>query len=306
LGYARFSGDGSRLSAMAYERSFEQTIYQVESSTASSAVALRPVRTLRNPSARWCSLSPDGGRLACNSANAPEDILVLRTDGSEMRRLTSDLHKDRIAIWDPAGKQLAFYSTRSGRWEFWTIGADGSDLRQLTEIGGVTTGSWMPGDQGLVVQLFGWNLLRLDPNRLETVATASAVPSPPANARFVAYSWSHAGDRVAGNEVDAAGGRSVALALWNPESGSFRRLDLLAGGRSFGSIAGWLPGDRGLIARTSAGVVLIELPSGRSRVLTPANPNAYVSLSRDGRTLSIENEIVDSDVWLLEFEGGAR
>jgi hypothetical protein len=98
----------------------------------------------------------------------------------------------------------------------------------------------------------------------------------------------------------------VALALWNPESGSFRRLDLLAGGRSFGSIAGWLPGDRGLIARTSAGVVLIELPSGRSRVLTPANPNAYVSLSRDGRTLSIENEIVDSDVWLLEFEGGAR
>ena len=305
IAYARFAGDGSRLSVMAYERNFEQTIYEVEPSPAIAGVALRPLRTLRNPSAHWCSLSPDGTQLACNTANAPEDLLVLRTDGSEMRRLTSDLHKDRTSQWDPAGERLTFYSTRSGRWEHWTIGADGSDLRQQTDMGISTTSAWLPDDQGLVVQHeTTWGMLRLDLNRLETVATASAVPSPPASARFGAYSWSHAGDQVAGPEVDVTGGRALALALWAPGSASYRRLDLPAGGRGFGVIAGWLPGDRGLVARTSAGVVLIELPSGRSRVLAPANPNAYLSLSRDGTTLSVENEILDSDVWLLELEGG--
>lgn len=64
-------------------------------------------------------------------ANAPEDLLVLSADGSEMRRLTSDLAKDRAPIWDPTGRRLAFYSTRSGRWEGWVIGTDGSDLRHL-------------------------------------------------------------------------------------------------------------------------------------------------------------------------------
>jgi Tol biopolymer transport system component len=307
MGYARLASDGSRLSAMAYERSFEQTIYAVESSASNSSLALRPLRTLRNPSARWCSISPDGEHLACNTASAPEDLLVLRTDGSEMRRLTSDLHKDRTPIWDPAGKRLAFYSTRSGGWDFWTIGADGSDLRQRTGIGDITTGSWLPGDRGLVIQREPTgDLYRLDPNRIETVATASAVPSPPASERFAAYSWSHAGDQIAGPEVDVTGGRAVALALWAPGSGSYRRLDLPSGGRGFGSIAGWLPGDRGLIARTSEGVVLIELPSGHHRVLAPAHSSSFVSLSRDGSTLSVENEILDSDIWLLEFEGGPR
>jgi eukaryotic-like serine/threonine-protein kinase len=313
MGYARFASDGARLSAMAYERNYEQTIYAVDGNPASAGVAglagiqLRPLRTLRNPSARWCELSPDGANLACNTAGTPEDLVVLRADGSEMRRLTSDLHKDRTPIWDPAGRRLAFYSTRSGRWEYWSIGADGSDLRQMTEIGDFWGAAWLPGDQGLVVQLEStMALLRLDPSRLETTATASAVPAPPASERFVASSWSHAGDRVAGAALEAYGGEARALAIWSPASGAYRRFDLPVHGRGYGSVAGWLPGDRALIARTSAGIVLIEAASGKSRVLAPANANAYVTLSRDGHTLSVENEILDSDIWLLEFEGGAR
>ncbi|MDQ1348714.1 MAG: eukaryotic-like serine/threonine-protein kinase, partial [Acidobacteriota bacterium] len=306
MGYPRFASDGSRLSAMAYERNYEQTIYAVDTTPAIAGVAgvrLRPLRTLRNPSARWCALSPDGASLACNTASAPEDIVVVRADGSEMRRLTSDLHKDRTPLWDPAGRRLSFYSTRSGRWEYWSIGADGSDMRRQTEIGDFWSGSWMPGDQGFVVQLEStMALLRLDAKRLETAATASAVPAPPASERFVAYSWSHAGDRVAGAALDATGGGAKDLAIWTPASGTYRRLDLAVNGRGYGSVAGWLPGDRGLVARTSEGVVLIDVASGESRVIAPASADAYVSLSGDGRTLSVENEILDSDIWLLEFE----
>jgi eukaryotic-like serine/threonine-protein kinase len=303
LGYARFSRDGSRLSVMAYERSFEQTIYELDP----GATGLRPLGTLRNPSARWCSLSPDGAELACNSATAPEDLLVLRRDGSQMRRLTSDLHKDRTALWEPAGKRLAFFSTRSGRWEYWAIGADGSDLRQLTEIEDNYNGaSWLPGGRGLVLQTAAYQFLRLDPNRRETRATATVVPSPPASERFTQYSWSHSGDRVAGTIAGPTSGRIQQLALWTPETGVLRRLEVPVAGRAYGSVGGWLPGDHAVVARTAAGVAVIDVESGRHRVVAPSSVDAFVSLSRDGRTLSVENEILDSDIWLLEFEGAAR
>ena len=117
MSYARSPSDGSRLSAMAYERNYEQTIYAVDGNPANAGgakVELRPLRTLRNPPARWCALSSDRASLACNTATAPEDLVVLRADGSEMRRLTSDLHKDRTPLWDTTGRRLSFYSTRSG------------------------------------------------------------------------------------------------------------------------------------------------------------------------------------------------
>ncbi|HLF56749.1 MAG TPA: protein kinase, partial [Thermoanaerobaculia bacterium] len=298
MGYARFASNGSRLSVMAYERSFEQSIYALDPNVASVP---RLLRTLRNPSARWCSLSPDGASLACNAANAPEDLLVLRADGSEMRRLTSDLHKDRAPIWDPSGTRLAFHSTRSGRWEYWSIGADGSDLRQLTDIGTITSGSWEPDGRLVVTREEPYAWIRIDPNRLETTATASTLPPPADAERFVPQMWTHGGDRVAGG-IDTPFGKAVALAIWTPGNRSFRRLELPVSGRIFGSVAGWLPDDRHLIARTARGVEVIDVSSGKSRAIASASANAFVSLSRDGRTLSVENEILDSDIWLLEYE----
>jgi Tol biopolymer transport system component len=305
MGYPRFSSDGSRLSAMAYERSYEQSIYAVDPRDPAS---VHLVRTLRNPSARWCSLSPDGNQLACNTASTPEDLLVLRADGTEMRRLTSDAPKDRVPNWDPTGTRLAFASTRSGRWENWTIGADGSDLRQLTDIGEVLFGAWTPDGKRVLAgtgnpphQTFFW----LDPGRLETVATAQAIPELTAQQGFSPDRWSHAGDRLAGG-IDSSNGHSETIVLWTPASGLFRRLDLPVSGRSFGSVAGWSADDRYLYVRTAAGAEIVELATGRRKLIAPASSRAYLSLSRDGRTLSIENEILDSDIWLLEFAGATR
>ncbi|MCB9379037.1 MAG: PD40 domain-containing protein [Holophagales bacterium] len=301
MAYARFAADGSRLAAMAYERTYEQTIYDVDPRDPAKLV---PRRTLRNPSARWCSLSPDGSTLACNTADAPEDLLLLRSDGAEMRRLTSDLDKDREALFDPSGKRLAFYSTRSGRWEAWTIGADGSDLRQLSDIGGAFPVGWSPDGKRVLVtygdvphQRYFW----LDPQRLETLESAEAIPELTREGGFYPTSRSHAGDRVAGG-IDNASGRALEIAIWTPATQSIRRLGVPVSGRTFGAVAGWTVDDRALIVRSTEGVVAVDLESGKRRVLAPAGERSHLSLSRDGRTLSIENEILDSDVWLLEFQ----
>jgi hypothetical protein len=41
--------------------------------------------------------------------------------------------------------------------------------------------------------------------------------------------------------------------------------------------------------------------SGQWRVAAPAGPRDYLSLSRDGRVLNVEREVLDSDIWLMEL-----
>ena len=81
-------------------------------------------------------LSGDFARrqLACiqHACSQPGDIFVAAPDGSGMRQLTDDAHRDRAARWSPDGSRIAFYSDRSGKYEVWTINRDGSGLRQIT------------------------------------------------------------------------------------------------------------------------------------------------------------------------------
>lgn len=46
--------------------------------------------------------------------------------------LTGDAFDDRHPVLNAAGTQVAFTSNRSGNWDIWTIGVDGTGLRQLT------------------------------------------------------------------------------------------------------------------------------------------------------------------------------
>ena len=64
---------------------------------------------------------------------------------------------------------------------------------------------------------------------------------------------------------------------------------------------GWLPDGRRLVARSTRGVAVIDTASGEWRIVAPAGPRDYVSMSRDGRVLNVEREVLDSDIWLMEL-----
>jgi Tol biopolymer transport system component len=80
---------------------------------------------------RWTNtpnLSPNGEWLAFDSQGGKqEDLFVIMRDGTSLRQLTDDLHKDRQPRWSPDGRRLAFYSDRTGKWEIWIINSDGAD-----------------------------------------------------------------------------------------------------------------------------------------------------------------------------------
>lgn len=96
---------------------------------------LKPVTPLTTGSKtyNWLGVSPDGKRIATASSGVQEDIYVMNSDGTNIRRLTNDPPKDRGPHWSPDGTSIYSYSDRSGKYELWKINADGSGLEQVTK-----------------------------------------------------------------------------------------------------------------------------------------------------------------------------
>lgn len=107
LGYGRLSADGTRMVVMGYDRTNDITVANFDPANPERIV---PRTTLRNQTFEFCDPSPDGAFLACSSHGAQEDLLVVRSDGAETRRLMDDPFKDRAPTWSPDGKSAAVAS----------------------------------------------------------------------------------------------------------------------------------------------------------------------------------------------------
>ncbi|HSE66781.1 MAG TPA: protein kinase [Gemmatimonadales bacterium] len=295
---ARFSRNGTRMVIGATDRVFELSLSTFDA--AKPEVAAAPT-TIRSASLGWCAPSRDAAWLACTSRNGQEDIVLLRADGSESRRLTDDAFKDRIAAWSPDNRTVAFMSVRSGRWQLWAIGADGSGLRQLTDLkADISWGAWSPDGKRLAmgspsVQPYG--LWLLDPSSTATHATARFFPT---DDRIGVDTWSSDGTLLAGGETGSSG-NPTALTIWDIAAGKLRHRIELPLVRSSSLDAVFVPGSHDLLATTGDGLALVNADSGRWRVIRKIPPPFESRVSGDGRTLLLERASVAEDLWLMEF-----
>jgi WD40 repeat protein len=100
--------------------------------------------------------SPDGSRVVFTVAWYPEgqsqldgDIYVANIDGTGLRRLTTTPELDDQAAWSPDGTKIAFRSKRSGDWDIWVMGANGTgQVNLMADLLPATstdhTPSWSP------------------------------------------------------------------------------------------------------------------------------------------------------------------
>jgi eukaryotic-like serine/threonine-protein kinase len=298
LASARFSRNGARMVIGATDRIFELSLTDLNAAQPDAGATRSTIRTA---SLGWCAPSRDASWLACTSRTGQEDIVLMRADGSETRRLTDDGFKDRIAAWSPDDRTLAFMSTRSGRWQLWAIGADGSGLRPLTDLDDdIAWGAWSPDGQRLAiasssVQPYGMWLI--DPSRTETRATARFIPT---NYRMGVDTWSSDGTLLAGGEV-APSGNPTALMIWDVAAGRLRKRIELPLVRSSSLDVLFVPGSHEVLTITPDGIALVDADSGRWRLIRKMQPPFEPRLSGDGRTLLVERASNAEDLWLMEF-----
>jgi Tol biopolymer transport system component len=93
------------------------------------------------------AVSPDGTTIAFYSDRAGyADLFVMSLNGSGQVNLTEPLHDSDNkytfggrsywvykAAWSPDGSKIVFMSRVDGNYELYTVGADGSDLRRITQ-----------------------------------------------------------------------------------------------------------------------------------------------------------------------------
>ncbi|MFQ5549731.1 MAG: hypothetical protein ACE5FJ_00665 [Gemmatimonadales bacterium] len=103
------------------------------------------------------TLSPDGTRIVFTSMRDGDlDIYTMNTDGTDVTRLTSQIGYDGGPFYSPDGSKIVYRAghpetaeqqqdylrllangqVRPGRMELFVMNADGSDQRQITDLGG--------------------------------------------------------------------------------------------------------------------------------------------------------------------------
>jgi uncharacterized repeat protein (TIGR01451 family) len=144
-----FTGQGALSSLTSH---FEIFVMNADGSNRAQLTTSRSV-VENNAHPVW---SPDGNQLAfvstrdSNSTTADnQEIYVMNAaDGSNQRRLTNSPGFDGDPAWSPDGGQIAFTSSRNGRYRIWVMTAGGSNNpRRLTDPGALAADAhpaWSP------------------------------------------------------------------------------------------------------------------------------------------------------------------
>jgi serine/threonine protein kinase/Tol biopolymer transport system component len=203
-----------------------QTSYAIERLTFDAAGRLSgPPEVIYESSQEMADfdLSPDGKLIAFDSrGGSRDDLFMLGADGTGLRQILDDDHKDRAPAFSPDGKRLAFHSDRTGRYEIWTIATDGSGLTQLTKSTGDTViePHWAPDGKRMTIT--GPDNAYILP--LEGAAAAGnmeVIPRPTPETYFFPLAWSSDSKRVFGSVVTLAGRTTSGLILYDPDSRKF-------------------------------------------------------------------------------------
>ena len=297
-GYYTFSRDGSRMAFATLD--WRSTLLKVGLDLTRETIVGSPLPVIRGTRViRDHELSPDQQWVAYSESGEHEDILVARTDGSEYRRLTDDVFRDRGPVWSPDGSRIAFYSDRGGSYQIWTMKPDGSGLASLTKADiPLNFAPWAPDGRRMAVSTTG-------PNRWwQTIDVAGGAVTPPTESMpeisdtmaFWPTSWSPDGRRIVGVAVGAEA-TVMGAGVYETET---RRLSSVGEAKNW-AFPTWLPDSRRFVMRDERGIWLVNAVTGGQKLLLPVGGYVIglsVSVTRDGKWITYTETGTQGQVWL--------
>lgn len=187
------------------------------------------------------TVSPDGRTIVFTSLKDGDlDIYTMNVDGSDIRRLTTTPGYDGGAFFSPDGKRIVYRAwhptgdsldvyrqllakrlVRPNRMEVWTMNADGSDQRQVTNLGGANFAPFYTPDGKRIIfstnhkhprsRNFDLYLVNVDGSGLEQVTT---------DAEFDGFPMFSPDGRqliwASNRSSPTAGGTNLFVADWKP------------------------------------------------------------------------------------------
>ncbi len=248
---------------------------------------------------RSCDVSPDGKWIAYF---AEEDLFIIRSDGSGLRRLTKDRFKDRQPFWSPDGSKLLFYSNRGGAYQGWIISlGEGGGLRPIlgARSAPLAYPIWSP-DGRRVAGMLGQRAIVIDLNQpVQKRVPLPLLPAAVNKETLAPTSWSTDGDLLAGNMVQTDDPMAAGVGMCSLKARACRRLT------NRGSSPIWLRDGAKLLYMDKGEVLALDLrmPRAPKVVLSPGMSTTFtaVSLSPDQHSLYAVREVEEGDVWLLKI-----
>jgi Tol biopolymer transport system component len=229
-------------------------------------------------------ISPDGQWIVFDTSAPYEDLFLIRVDGSGLRRLTDDVHKDRSPHWSPAGDRILFYSNRGGHYQPWTIRPDGSGLEKLSEEY-ATSCLWAADGRRLACSGES-NAAVLDLTEPFQQRSPRPLSLPGSGRIFFPFSWTRDGSRLAGGLYRSGRAQLPGIVAYSFKSRSYEELS------DQGERAVWLPDGQRLLYQAARSVLLLDTRTGEAKkVFEP---------SADSRIGSLSRVLEDGDVWMLE------
>ena len=251
-------------------------------------------------------VSPDGKWVAFRSIGNQEDIYVCRSDGSELRKLTDDAFRDRGPSWSPDGERIVFYSDRGGRYQFWSIHADGSGLQQLTNISGRSL--WFPRYSPDGSHLMGFNesdTVIFDASQPLPWTNGTVLPRPAEQMAFQSSSWSSDKKQLAGNGILLSDASSFpAVLVYSQESKQYTILkDIIPDLRQSVTrdITVWL-NDKRLLLVNGGRFYIVDPQAKTARLIYESSDLYWLSLSHDKRWIYVSRQADEGDIWLATLK----
>lgn len=244
---------------------------------------------------RYPSVSPDGQWIVAFEQERFENLVVFRTDGSELRKLTRGDVRDRGPSWSPDGRRVAFGSNRSGDYQLWSVTADGQHLAPLvSNPTGAFSPVWSPDGMRLA-----WFTRGFAPYTSDAAGTQHALPRPSPSEGFRPTDWD--GDRIAGLLRSADGGR-LGTAVYSLSDGRYQRFDAKC------DWLRWMPGTRTLICGEGRRLSRLDTATGARRdlVTLPEDLSDQFAISPDGKTMFVSLAETQTEIWTAAPSQRAR
>ena len=291
-----WSKDGRRAAYASHES--ESNLFQFDFDSKAGALA---------PSGRWLTkgsnslagpaLSPDGTQIAVHAqVGNREELMVGRSNGSELRRITDDEFKDRRPAWSLDGQRIFWYSNRSGNFDVWSVKPDGSDARRELALGrNISYPKLSPDGRWMSFRNQGGPafLVAREPG-------AEPEPLPPLSEPgtwFLGFSWSPDSRRIAGYRVRDEG-FGDGISVYSLADRSFRHLT------DRGRFPRWLADGRRILYANHGELRLLDSESGSDRLLIDVDPDEVFTCepSPDERTITCDRRRAEADVWVMARE----